>query len=667
MNRSPDERERDLRAANAIRALTIDATQEAGDGHPGMPMGAAPMGWALYRHAMRHDPSDPGWWNRDRYVQSAGHGSMLQYSLLHLTGYGVTMDDLRGYRQWESRTPGHPEVGLTPGVETTTGPLGQGLSTAVGMALAEAHLAARFNRPGFDVVDHRTWVIASDGDIMEGVSSEASSLAGHLGLGKLTVLYDDNHISIDGPTDIAFSEDVLQRYEAYGWHVQRVEDGSDPDAVLKAVLTARAEAERPSLIAVRTTIGYGSPHLAGTSKVHGSILGEEEAAATKRALDIDWPAFTVPDDVLEDASTVRAEGAEARAAWNELWARYRDAHADAAAELARRMEGALPEGFDDPLPTFGGDEKLATRKASQKILNHFAKRMPELVGGSADLAGSNYTDIEDERSMRAGDHAGRMIHFGIREHAMAAAANGLALHGGVRPFVATFLVFSDYMRPALRLSALMRQPVVFVFTHDSIGLGGDGPTHQPEAHLPALRAIPNLQVVRPADANETAQGWREALARRDGPTALILTRQGVPHLDVPPDAVARGAYVHAEASGGTPRLLLLASGSEVSLCVEAQGVLEADGVPTRVVSMPSWDRFREQGEAYRREVIPPGVPARLAVEAAASLGWHEWIGDGGDVIGVDRYGESAPGGRVLDEYGFNVDNVVTRARALLID
>jgi len=667
MNRSPDERERDLRAANAIRALTIDATQEAGDGHPGMPMGAAPMGWALYRHAMRHDPSDPGWWNRDRYVQSAGHGSMLQYSLLHLTGYGVTMDDLRGYRQWESRTPGHPEVGLTPGVETTTGPLGQGLSTAVGMALAEAHLAARFNRPGFDVVDHRTWVIASDGDIMEGVSSEASSLAGHLGLGKLTVLYDDNHISIDGPTDIAFSEDVLQRYEAYGWHVQRVEDGSDPDAVLKAVLTARAEAERPSLIAVRTTIGYGSPHLAGTSKVHGSIRGEEEAAATKRALDIDWPAFTVPDDVLEDASTVRAEGAEARAAWNELWARYRDAHADAAAELARRMEGALPEGFDDPLPTFGGDEKLATRKASQKILNHFAKRMPELVGGSADLAGSNYTDIEDERSMRAGDHAGRMIHFGIREHAMAAAANGLALHGGVRPFVATFLVFSDYMRPALRLSALMRQPVVFVFTHDSIGLGGDGPTHQPEAHLPALRAIPNLQVVRPADANETAQGWREALARRDGPTALILTRQGVPHLDVPPDAVARGAYVHAEASGGTPRLLLLASGSEVSLCVEAQGVLEADGVPTRVVSMPSWDRFREQGEAYRREVIPPGVPARLAVEAAASLGWHEWIGDGGDVIGVDRYGESAPGGRVLDEYGFNVDNVVTRARALLID
>lgn len=667
MNRSPNERERDLRAANVIRALTIDATQEAGDGHPGMPMGAAPMGWALYRHAMRHDPSDPGWWNRDRYVQSAGHGSMLQYSLLHLTGYGVTMDDLRAYRQWKSRTPGHPEVGLTPGIETTTGPLGQGLATAVGMALAEAHLAARFNRPGFEVVDHRTWVIASDGDIMEGVTSEASSLAGHLRLGKLTVLYDDNHISIDGPTDITFSEDVLQRYEAYGWHVQRVEDGSDPDAVLQAIATARAETERPSMVAVRTTIGYGSPHLAGTSKVHGSVLGEEEAAATKRALDIDWPAFTVPEDVLEDASEVRSEGAEARATWNELWTGYVGEHPEAAAELARRMNGTLPAAFDDPLPSFGGDDELATRKASQKVLNHFAQRMPELIGGSADLAGSNYTDIDDARSIRADDFTGRIVHFGIREHAMAAAANGMAAHGGVRPFVGTFLVFSDYLRPALRLSALMGQPVVYVFTHDSIGLGGDGPTHQPEAHLPSLRAIPNLQVVRPADANETAQAWREALAHRDGPTALILTRQGVPHLDVPAGAVARGAYVHAEASGDAPRLILLASGSEVSLCLEARDVLEADGVPTRVVSMPSWERFRDQGEAYRREVIPPGVPARLAVEAAASLGWHEWIGDRGDVIGVDRYGESAPGGRVLDEYGFNVDNVVARARALLID
>lgn len=667
MSRSDDERARDRRAANVIRALAIDATQASGDGHPGMPMGAAPMGWALYRHAMRHDPGEPGWWNRDRYVQSAGHGSMLQYALLHLTGYGLSMDDLRGYRQWGSRTPGHPEVGHTPGVETTTGPLGQGLATAVGMALAEAHLAARFNRPGLEIVDHRTWVIASDGDVMEGVSSEASSLAGHLGLGKLTVLYDDNHISIDGPTDITFSEDVLQRYEAYGWHVQRVEDGNDGDAILAALEAARAERERPSLIAVRTTIGYGSPKLAGTSKVHGSVLGEEEAAATKRALGVDWPEFTVPDDVLADARTVREAGAAARAAWNETWSRYRDAHPEEAQELERRMAGELPGGFDAPLPNFDGGGKMATRKASHAALNHFAAAMPELIGGSADLAGSNHTDIDDERSLRREDPSGRIVHFGIREHAMAASANGMALHGGLRPFVATFLVFSDYLRPALRLSALMGQPVVYVFTHDSIGLGGDGPTHQPEAHLPALRAIPYLRVIRPADANETAQAWQEALRRQDGPTALVLTRQGVPHLKVPDGAVARGAYVHAEASGGVPRLVLLASGSEVALCLDARETLEAEGVPTRVVSMPDWDAFRSQDEAYRRDTIPPGVPARLAVEAAASLGWHEWIGDAGDVLAVDRYGASAPGGRVLEEYGFTPENVVARAKALLND
>jgi len=665
MNRSDDERSLDLRAANAIRGLTIDATQQSGDGHPGMPMGAAPMGWALFRHALRHDPSDPGWWNRDRYVQSAGHGSMLQYALLHLTGYALTADDLRGYRQWGSRTPGHPEVGDTPGVETTTGPLGQGLATAVGMALAEAHLAARFNRPGFDIVDHRTWVIASDGDMMEGVTSEASSLAGHLGLGKLNVLYDDNHISIDGPTDIAFSEDVLQRYAAYGWHVQRVEDGSDPDLVLAAVLAAKEETERSSLIAVRTTIGHGSPKLAGTSKVHGSVLGEEEAAATKRALGIDWPAFTVPDDVLADAAEVRASGSAARAAWSELWNAYRNEHPDAATELERRMRGDLPSSLGEPLPRFSGAGSVATRKASNQLLNHFAARMPELLGGSADLAGSNYTDIDGERSIRKGDASGRIVHFGIREHAMAAAANGLALHGGVRPFVATFLVFSDYLRPALRLSALMGTPVVYLFTHDSIGLGGDGPTHQPEAHLASLRAIPNLRVVRPADGNETAQAWRVALETRDRPTALILTRQGVPHLDVPAGSVERGAYVHSEAQGGTPRLLLLATGSEVSLCLAAQRLLEADDVPTRVVSMPDWGAFREQDDSYRATVLPDGVPARLAVEAAVSLGWHEWTGPQGDVLAVDRFGASAPGGRVMEEFGFTPENVAARAKALL--
>lgn len=665
IQRSDDDRQRDERAANAIRALTIDATQASGDGHPGMPMGAAPTGWALYRHAMRHDPADPNWWNRDRYVQSAGHGSMLQYALLHLTGYPLTMDDLRGYRQWGSLTPGHPEVGHTPGVETTTGPLGQGLATAVGMALAEAHLAARFNRPGFELVDHRTWVIASDGDLMEGVTSEASSLAGHLKLGKLTVLYDDNHISIDGPTDITFSEDVLQRYEAYGWHVQRVEDGADPDAILAALQAARDELERPSLIAVRSTIGYGSPKLAGTSKVHGSVLGEEEAAATKRALGIDWPAFTVPEDVQADAAEVRRRGAADRATWNELWSGYREAHPGEAAELERRMAGELPGGFDDPLPTFGPDDAMATRKASQRALNHFAARMPELIGGSADLAGSNLTDLEGERSLRADEPGGRIVHFGIREHAMAAIANGLALHGGLRPFVATFLVFSDYLRPSLRLSALMGTPVVFVFTHDSIGLGGDGPTHQPEAHLPALRAIPNLRTIRPADGNETAQAWRQALERRDGPTALILTRQGLPALQVPEDGVARGAYVHAEATGGDPRLLLLASGSEVSLCLKARELLEADGIATRVVSMPDWGRFRDQDDAYRASVLPASVPARLAVEAAASLGWHEWTGPQGDVLAVDGFGASAPGGRVMEAFGFTPENVAARAKALL--
>lgn len=665
MTPANDDRALDARAVNAIRALTIDATQESGDGHPGMPMGAAPMGWLLYRHVMRHDPARPDWWNRDRYVQSAGHGSMLQYSLLHLVGYDLPMDELKGYRQWGSRTPGHPENFLTPGVETTTGPLGQGLAAAVGMALAEKHLAARYNRPGHDIVDHRTWVIASDGDIMEGITAEASSLAGHLGLGKLTVLYDDNHISIDGPTDIAFSEDVLERYEAYGWHTQRVADGNDMDAIQQALEAAAADTERPAIIAVRTTIGYGSPKLEGTSKVHGSVLGEDEAAATKRNLGIDWPAFTVPDDVLDHARAVRDEGAASRRAWEGVWAAYQQAHPDLAETFARAMSNELPGSFDDPLPTFEQGTSVATRKASSVVLNHFAERMPELVGGSADLAGSTYTDLDGERAIDREDASGRIVHFGIREHAMAAIANGLVSHLGVRPFVATFLVFSDYLRPSLRLSALMGKPVVYLFTHDSIGLGGDGPTHQPEAHLPSLRAIPGLTSIRPADGNETAQAWKVALRRRDGPTALILTRQGVPNLKVPPEAVDRGAYVHWDAADGDPRVILLASGSEVSLCVEARGRLEEEGISTRVVSMPSWELFREQPEAYRHQVLPPSVRPRLAVEAAATLGWHEWIGEGGDVIGVDRYGASAPGDRVMAELGFTSEHVVARAKALL--
>ncbi|MDA0699877.1 MAG: transketolase, partial [bacterium] len=532
------------RAVNAIRALTIDATQQAGDGHPGMPMGAAAMGYALFRHQMVHDPDAPQWWNRDRYVQSAGHGSMLQYALLHLAGYALSMDDLRGYRQWGSRTPGHPEVHHTPGVETTTGPLGQGIATAVGLALAEAHLAARYNRDDLRVIDHATYVIASDGDLMEGVSSEASSLAGHLGLGKLIVLYDDNGISIDGPTSITFSEDVPARYRAYGWHVQSVADGNDVDGILQALVEARAEGDRPSLIAVRTTIGFGSPKFAGTSKVHGSPLGAEEAAATKAALGLEWPAFTVPDDVLAHYRQAAVDGAEAHAAWRATWSAYEAAHPDLAAELARVMHGELPADLDVGLPTWSVDAKgPATRKASQDVLHVLAPRLPELVGGSADLAGSNFTDLPGERAMARGDHAGRTIHFGIREHAMAAIANGLALHGGIRPFVATFLVFTDYLRPSLRLAALMGQPVVYILTHDSIGLGGDGPTHQPIETLASLRAMPNLVVFRPADANETAQAWVAALRRRDGPTVLALTRQGVPNLAVPAGAVDRGGYL----------------------------------------------------------------------------------------------------------------------------
>jgi transketolase len=652
------------RAVNAIRALTIDATQEAGDGHPGMPMGAAAMGYALFRHAMVHDPVAPSWWNRDRYVQSAGHGSMLQYALLHLTGYDLSMDDLRGYRQWGSRTPGHPEVHHTPGVETTTGPLGQGISTAVGMALAEAHLAARYNRDDLRVVDHATYVIASDGDLMEGVASEACSLAGHLGLGKLVVLYDDNEISIDGGTEITFSEDVPARFRAYGWHVQSVADGNDVDALLHALAQARAVGDRPSLIAVRTTIGYGAPRLAGTSKVHGSPLGAEVAAATKAALEVDWPAFTVPDDVLAHYRQAAVDGAEAHAAWRATWSAYEAAHPDLAAELARVMHGELPADFADDLPTWAvGGAAVATRKASQSVLHALAQRLPELVGGSADLAGSNFTDLPGERAMAKGDYAGRTIHFGVREHAMAAIANGLALHGGVRPFVATFLVFADYLRPALRLAALMRQPVVYVLTHDSIGLGGDGPTHQPIETLASLRAIPDLVVFRPADANETAQAWVAALRRRDGPTVLALTRQSVPNLAVPAGVVDRGGYVAA--GDGDADVALIATGSEVGVALAARERLAAEGVRARVVSLPSLERFEEQDADYRASVLPPTLRARVVVEAAASFGWHRYAGEQGEIVAIDRFGASAPGDVVLRKFGFTAERVAEAAHRSL--
>jgi len=652
------------RAINAIRALTIDATQAAGDGHPGMPLGAAPMGYVLYVDAMRHDPSEPRWPNRDRYVQSAGHGSMLQYALLHLTGYDLPMAELERYRQWGSRTPGHPEHGHTVGVETTTGPLGQGISTAVGMAMAEAHLAARYNRPGLAVVDHRVYVIASDGDLMEGVSGEASSLAGHLGLGKLIVLYDDNGISIDGETAITFSEDVLKRYEAYGWHVQRVADGNDVEAIRRAVRAAEAESARPSLIAVRTVIGYGAPRLAGTPKVHGSPLGDEEAERAKANLGVDWPAFTVPDDVLAHTRAVAARGAATRRAWQETFARYEREHPREAHELRQVFEGGAPDLAGLELPRFEPGGKVATRKASAAALNAVARVMPSLVGGSADLAGSNYTDIEGERPMAPGDMGGRIVHFGVREHGMAAVANGLAL-SGLSPFVATFLVFSDYLKPALRLSALMRQGVVYVFTHDSIGLGGDGPTHQPVEHLMSLRAVPDLVVLRPADGNETAQAWRIAAERRDGPTVLALTRQNVPNLDVPDGAVARGGYVIAEAGGGRPELILIGTGSEVALCLAARETLEAEGVPTRVVSLPSFELFEAQDASYRESVLPRAVRARVTVEAGATLGWERYAGDLGETIGLDRFGASAPGDVVMRELGFTPEAVVAAAKRTL--
>ena len=654
------------RAVNVIRALTIDATQEAGSGHPGMPMGAAAMGYTLFTQSMRYNPRNPLWFDRDRYVQSAGHGSMLQYSLLHLTGFDVSMDDLKAYRQFESKTPGHPEVHHTPGVETTTGPLGQGLATAVGMALAEAHLAAVYNRPDFDIVNHYTFVIASDGDLMEGVTHEASSLAGHLGLGKLIVLYDDNKITLDDDADVSFSEDTLKRYDAYGWHTAFVEDGNDVAAIHAAVEAAKGEQDRPSLIAVRTIIGYGAPDQ-DTSGVHGSPLGEEDAAKTKETLGIDWPVFTVPDDVLGHYREAVSKGEEAERDWNERFEAYKGAFPELAEQFGRMLSKKLPEGLEDALPHFEGGKSTATRNASGEALNALAKLVPAMLGGSADLAGSTKTDIDDTSIIQRGNYSGRNIYFGVREHAMAAAANGMALHD-LRPFVGTFLIFSDYLRPALRLSALMDQPVVYVFTHDSIGLGGDGPTHQPVAALMALRAIPNMTVIRPADANETAQAWAYALRHQDGPVALALTRQNVPNLEVPKGSVAKGAYIAAEArtdGGGAPDLILIGTGSEVHKCLEAKEVLEGDGVKTRVVSMASFEIFNAQDENYRESVLPKGVRARVAVEAGSLLGWGDYVGLDGAVVGLDRFGASGEGDVVMEKLGFNTPHIVETAKRVL--
>jgi transketolase len=666
----------DKLAVDTIRTLSIDGVQQANSGHPGAPMGMAPMAYALWTRHLRHAPADPRWPNRDRFVLSAGHASMLLYSLLHLTGYAVSLDDLRSFRQWGSITPGHPEFGLTPGVEATTGPLGQGLTNAVGMAIAERRLAAEFNRPGHDIIDHRTYVICSDGDLQEGVASEACSLAGHLRLGKLIALYDDNRIQLDGPTAWAFSEDVLGRFEAYGWHTQRIEDGNDVEAISAAIEAAKAD-DRPSIIAVRTHIGYGSPNKQDSQKAHGSPLGPDEVRLTKEAYGWDPDrTFYVPDEAGALFRRAVDSGRELVSTWDTAFERYAAAYPAEAAELRRRLAGRLPEGWDAGLPRYETGTEVATRNASQDAIQALAGPLPELFGGSADLSESNLTDVKanGHDHFEAG-HAGRNLRFGVREHAMGGIVNGLAYHGGFLPYCATFLTFSDYMRGAVRIAALSGLHVTDVWTHDSVGLGEDGPTHQPVEHYAALRAIPNLWFVRPGDANEAIAAWALAVERAaiaaPGPVALALTRQKLPTLpgtsELARDGVRRGGYVLREASGGAPALILLGTGSELQLCMSAAEALEADGIATRVVSLPCWERFEAQDPAYRDQVLPPAVRRRVAVESGVSMGWERWTGDEGAIIGIDRFGASAPAGTILREFGFTADRVADAARAVVRD
>jgi len=659
----------DQLCVDTIRTLAIDTVQKANSGHPGLPLGAAPMAYVLWQRFLKHNPREPHWSDRDRFVLSAGHGCALLYTLLHLTGYDLTLEDLKAFRQWGSRTPGHPERLLTPGVEATTGPLGQGTANAIGMAIAERLLAARFNRPGHEIVDHRTFALVSDGDLMEGISSEAASLAGHLRLGKLVYLYDDNHVTLDGPTSWTFTEDVGKRYEAYGWRVLHVEDGdTNLEAIDAALSQATSQTDRPVLIRFRTTIGYGSPHKAGTSKAHGSPLGVEEVALTKKALGWEWtePFFEPPEALAHFRSAVE-RGVHSQAQWERRFADYAKAFPDLAAEWRLERKGDLPPGWDAGLPSWKAGESVATRDASHKAINAIAARVPWLLSGDADLSESTKTRIEEAGDLDGQSGTGRNVHYGVREHAMASIANGLAYHGGVRPLVATFFCFSDYMRPAVRLAALNELPVLFVWTHDSIGLGEDGPTHQAVEHLMSLRAMPHLAVIRPGDANETAAAWRAAMEHRDGPVGLVLTRQKLPVLDRSGARgdLSRGAYVLAEAAGGKPRVILIATGSELSLAVAARQVLEAESVATRVVSMPCWEFFDRQPREYRDSVFPPEVRARLSIEAGVTLGWSRYVGDRGGSIGLDRFGASAPGETVFKELGFTVEHVVRYAKDLL--
>jgi transketolase len=646
-------------AITTVRTLAIDAVQQANSGHPGAPMGLAPAAWTLWTRHMRFNPADPEWPGRDRFVLSAGHASALLYTMLHLTGYDLPMEQLMRFRQLGSQTPGHPERGDTPGVEITTGPLGQGTGNAVGFALAEAMLAAEFNRDGHAIVDHRTWFICSDGDLMEGISHEAASIAGFLGLEKLIGIWDDNHISLDGPTDLSFGENVQARFEAYGWRVLRVEDGNDVDAI-DAALTEAAEGDgRPTLVALRTHIGYGSPNKQDTSSAHGSPLGADEVAATKR--NYGWPEdaqFLVPDEVAAWAPELAARGRGLQSEWEERMEAYAAAFPGEAAEMRRRGDGRLPDGWRDAAPAFATGEKIATRASAGKALNAFARAIPELIQGAADLSTSTSTDLKDLGVVRKGDYAGRNIYYGVREHAMGAITNGLAAHGGLRPACATFFTFSDYMKNTIRLASLMKLPSIFVYTHDSVALGEDGPTHQPVEHLAALRAIPGLVTLRPADANEATAAWAVALERTDGPTAFVLSRQGLPTLGADP-AVARGAYVVED--GGD--CILIGTGAEVHTALAARELLAADGIAARVVSMPSMELFRQQDVAYREEVLQPDRRARVSVEAASHFGWYEWIGLDGQAVAIDRFGVSAPGDQALEALGITAEAVAAAARA----
>lgn len=669
---SNERKDLDLLCINTIRTLSMDAVQKANSGHPGTPMALAPLAYVVWTQFLRHNPSNPKWFNRDRFVLSCGHASMLLYSMLFLTGYDLSLEEIKNFRQWGSKTPGHPEYGITPGVETTTGPLGQGIMNAVGMAMAEAHLATVFNRDGHTIVDHNVYAFCSDGDLMEGASHEAASLAGHLGLGKLICIYDDNRITIEGKTSLTFSEDVGKRFEAYHWHVQDIGDkANDLDALADALTIARAEETRPSLVIVRTHIGYGSPNRQDTAKAHGEPLGEEEVKLTKEIYG--WPedeSFLIPEKVSVHMGQVAERGEKLEAEWNENFAAYQKDYPELADTFQAALKNDLPSGWDDDIPNFTNDDgPIATRVASGRVLTSFADNIPWLLGGSADLAPSTKTLIGDSTYLSKENYVKRNIAWGIREHAMVACCSGMALHGGIRPYAATFFIFTDYARPAIRLAALMELPVIYVMTHDSIGLGEDGPTHQPIEQLASLRAMPALHVIRPADANEVAYAWRAAVQRTGGPTMLVLTRQGLPIFDrnkmASAEELYKGAYVLSREKSGAADIILMASGSEVSLIVEAQETLAKDGIDARVLSMPCWERFLEQPQEYHDQVMPPEVKARLAVEAGVPQGWHQWVGDGGDIIGITTFGASAPASENFKQYGFTVENVVQRAKKLI--